>query len=189
MGELSKLRRDAGGIGFPSDYGVLGWTAPIDFARDASLLSVEGGAGHLRVGRIRRANPGPLTNLNVHVTTAGSGLSNCFAALWRADTRALIGQTADQSANWQTAGLKPMALVGGPFDLAAGDYYAGVWYNGTTAPTLLRAGLGLGGGMGNLFQTADQWNCLNHNGGYTTAAPATLPGGSQSILRWWFALS
>lgn len=174
----------------PEDNGLIGWSCPVDYARDVSLASVEVAAGTLRLSRIRRLPAASITNLHLIVTTAGSGLTagQCFAALYTA-AGALIGVTADQSTAWASSGVKSMAIAGGPVSVAAGDYYVGFWYNGTTAPTVLRAGLGSTSGMATIGQASGTFNAANANTGLTTTAPASLGTQTASLLRWWVAVS
>lgn len=174
----------------PVDHGLIAWTMPLDVARDASLLSVEAAAGTLRLTRIRRIPPSSITNLHVVVTTAGSGLTagQCFGALY-SSAGALIAQTADQATPWASAGVKTMALAGGPYVFAGGDLYVGLWYNGTTAPQLARSGLGAVTGQATFGQSSGSYNASYANTGLTTTAPGTIGAQSASLLRWWAAVS
>lgn len=172
----------------PVDHGVIAWSVPIDFATQQSAMSIEIGAGTLRLTRIRRVPPGNITNLIIYVNVGGSTLSNCFAALYSA-AGSLLGQTADQSTNWQSLGPKVMPLVGGAVAVPAGDYYVGLWYNGTTAPTVQRSGTGVAGTQLNLGQAAADYNAAYANTGLTTTAPPTIGAKTSSALRFWVAVS
>jgi len=174
----------------PADHGLIAWSAPLDFTRDTSLLSVEVAAGYLRLSRLRRVPPCSATNLHVCVTTAGSGLTanQCFGALYTA-AGTLVAQTGDQSTNWASTGVRTMTLAGGPYTLGAGDYYVGLWYNGTTPPTLLRGGLGAVAGQVDFGQVSGTYNASVGNNGLTTTAPGTIGTQTASVLRWWVALS
>lgn len=106
------------------------------------------------------------------VTTAGATLTSGqnFAAIYNS-SKALLGQTGDQSTAWTSTGVKSMSISGGPVIVPAGFYYVVVWSNGTTKPTFAR-GSNLNVTNGTLsnansrFATADT--------GRTTTAPATL---------------
>lgn len=172
----------------PVDHGLIAWTVPIDYATASSLLSVEASAGTLRLTRIRRVPAGPATNIVIYVQTAGATLSNCFAALYTA-AGSLVGQTADQSTPWQSVGVKTMAISGGPISIPAGDYYAGLWYNGTTAPTVLRSGMGSNGPQANLGQSDGNYNTALADTGLAATAPSNIGTQTRSALRWWAALS
>ncbi len=173
----------------PEDHGLIGWSVPIDYATQVSLLSVEAGAGTLRLSLMRRLPAATITNLHIVVTTAGSGLTagQCFAALYsRAGTR--LGVTADQSTDWASVGVKTMPLTA-PVAVPAGDYYVGLWYNGTTAPTVLRSNQGGVGVQATIGQVAGNFNTSRADTGLTTTAPATIGAQTLSVLRWWVAVS
>lgn len=178
------------GPSLPADHGYLSWSTPIYAAQLTSLMSVEAAAGTLRLSRNRRVAAGPVTNLVTYVTTAGSGLTSgqCFGALYDASGN-LLGSTADQSVAWASGGLKSMALAGGPVTVPAGDYYVGLWYNGTTAPTLLRAGLGIAPSQINANQSAGNYDVAFANTGLTTTAPNPFGATTAGSLLWWTALS
>jgi hypothetical protein len=176
----------SGVAALPADHGFLGWTAPIAYSLSSSLLSVEVGAGTLRCVRVRRCTPSTVSNLWVYVATAGVTLSNCFAALFDSSGN-LLGQTADQSTAWQSIGGKQMALVT-PV-AAAGDLIVGLWYNGTTAPTLQRTGPGSSSAQMNINQSGSAFNCFNADTGLTTAAPSVIGARTSSALQWWAAVS
>jgi hypothetical protein len=86
------------------------------------------------------------TNLVMNVTVAGGTLtaSDCWGLLYKSDGT-LLGQSADQSTLWATAGLQTMALTAattGALNLTPGLYWAAVVATGTTLPTFSRAGMG-----------------------------------------------
>lgn len=172
----------------PEDHGLIGWSCPIDYATQQSLLSVAAAAGTLRLTRIRRLPATSITNLHIFITVAGATLSNCYAGLYTA-AGTLVAQTADQSTAWQSVGAKTMALTGGPYSLAAGDYYVGFWYNGTTAPTVQRSGIGTLNTQINLGQSSGNFNASDANTGLTTTAPGTIGTQTASVLHWWVAVS
>ena len=173
-----------------NDHGYLGWSAPMYASNTSSLLSVGSGAGIITVVRCRRLPASTVTNVIIMVTSAGSGLTvgQCFAALYTA-SGILIGVTADQATAWQSTGVKPMPLVGGPFSIPAGDYHVGLWYNGTTAPTLLRAGLGFSGAQTNAGQSTANCDVATANTGLTTTAPDPLGAKTVGALLWWTAIN
>lgn len=164
----------ANAFGVPADHGFKAWTFPPDVGPNATALSP---AGTLFLRRIRRVPAGALTGAVIFVTTAGSTLTagQCFASVFTA-AGALIGTSADQSGTWNSAGLKLMPLVGGPFTLPAiADLYVGVWYNGTTGPTLARAGLN--GPYTNANLAAPNFIAATSTTGLTTTPPD--PFGAQ----------
>lgn len=166
----------------PSDRGLIAWNMPISVAANSTVVSP---AGTLFLMKIRRVPAGNITNVCLLMSVVGSTLTTgqCFAALYTS-AGVLVGQTADQAANWSaTAALKTMALVGGPYPVAAGDYYVGWWYNGTTGPQFLR---GLSSALYNSGTTAPTLETATANTGLTTTAPN--PFGTQtSQNNAWFA--
>ena len=145
-------------------------------------------AGRLELVKLKLLFPASVTNIIMGVVTVGNTLTagQCFAALYTG-AGALVGVTADQAAAWVSTGVKTMALASGPFTMAAGYCYVGFWYNGTTAPAMLRAGDQLGhsecrDGHPNLLHgSADT--------GLTTTAPATFGAQTVQGTMWWAALS
>lgn len=87
-----------------------------------------------------------VTNLVMNVTVAGGTLTagDCWGLLYNS-SGTLIGQSADQTTPWSTAGLQTMALTAsstGSLNLTPGLYWAGVVATGTTLPTFSRAAIG-----------------------------------------------
>jgi hypothetical protein len=125
----------------------------------------------------------------VHVaisTTAGVGLSNSFAGIYD-DQGNLIGQSADQSSNWQSTGAKEANLVS-PVDLQGGRrYYVALLVGAaTTQPTFTRAGnlASTNAGAPAPFRSATSGSGL-------TALPTSiaLAGVSASVQAMWAGLS
>jgi hypothetical protein len=182
---------DAPGQGptVPADNGFTGWSVPLIYPSAASITSGEGvAAGTMRGTRIRRFAGGTISNLYICVTTAGATLSNCFAALYGSDG-ALFGQTADQSTAWQSTGVKQMALASPAADVPSGDIFVCFWFNGTTAPTLMRIGYALSATQMNYGLSAANSNFFHANTGLTTTAPATIGTKTASGLGFWVAVS
>jgi len=169
----------------PSYHGYFAWTQPPKTCSAGQLVPAPAGTVHF--ARVHLPVAASVTNVVLFCSTVGSGLTSgqCFAGLYNS-AGTLIGTTADQSTNWTSTGTKAMALTGGPFACAAGDYLVGFFYNGTTAPTFLRglsqsavnAGLSA---ANSLFGTAAT--------GQTTAMPSTLGTLSGASNAWWAALS
>ncbi len=170
----------------PSDHGLIAWSVPIDYASATSLMSVLGaGVGALTM--IRRLPACTITNLHCLLTAAGVSLSNCYAALYTSGG-ALLGQTADQSTAWQSIGFKTMPLTGGPLAFAGGNVYVQLWYNGTTAPSVLRSGLGSANAP-TVGQSSGNFNAATSGTGLTTTAASNLGTQSASNIRFWAAVS
>ncbi len=170
------------------DQGLLAWS--MDPAYMAGGSTPQSGSGVLQLARMHLATASTVTNVILHVLTAGTGLTSgqCFAGLWTA-AGAKIDVTADQSTAWASTGNKIMPLAAGTYAAAAGDYYVGWWSNtGTTNPAFLRQGattatIGGQNGPNYRFGTA--------NTGLTDAASAPSTLGTQSgvIVGWFAALS
>lgn len=174
----------------PSDHGFTAWSVPLGYLSTASIISGEGVvAGRLRATRIKRFPGGTITNLYVAVTTAGATLSNCFASLHGADG-ARLGQTADQSTPWASTGIKQMALTSPAAGVPAGDIFVAFWFNGTTAPTLMRSGYAFGSAqMNHGLSATDSLYFYTSDTGLTTTAPATLGTKTASALAFWVAVN
>lgn len=170
----------------PSDNGFKAWTAPLYMPVGSTVLST---AGTLFLRRIKRVPATSITNIVAYVAVAGSSLTagQCFAALFTA-AGALVGQSADQAAAWASTGLKTMALTSGPYNVAAGDYYVGVWFNGTTGPTLLR-GAAIASGLTNAGLVAPNLSACTADTGLTTTAPNPFGAQSGTGAEFWYALS
>jgi len=169
----------------PSYHGYQAWTQPPKTCSAGQLVPT---AGTVNFARVHLPLGGSITNVVLFCSTVGAGLTSgqCFAGLYNS-AGTLIGTTADQSTNWSSStGTKTMALTGGPFACAAGDYLVAFFYNGTTAPTMLRglsqsavnAGLSA---ANSLFGTAAT--------GQTTAMPGSIGTLAGASNAWWAALS
>jgi len=159
----------------PSTYNYLGWNYDPAIAYLANVL-LPAGKQHLMLLEVKQACT--ITNVCLHVGVAGSGLTSgqCFAGLFD-HTGAILSATADKSTNWQTTGLKQMALSA-PQSVPAGLYYVGIFGNGTTMPQFYYSGIivaGVGSGTVALNGTP-RLVIDNTNTGLTTAfhSPATL---------------
>lgn len=168
-----------------SDYGLLtmAWDPAIAVATVNTPLNT---AGRLNIHKVPVPYPMTVTNIVIYVTTAGVTLTsgNCKAALYQ-DLN-LIGTTADQSAVWNSTGLKTMALVSGPFTLHKGLADIALWYNGTTAPSLMR---GVSASQIDMdLQTTDNRTGLGATA-ITTTPPSTITTNSGTGTTFWVALS
>jgi hypothetical protein len=190
MGSSGGLSSSIGVTTLPADHNYLGWSNPVNQCTAQSALSASGAAGTLVLLRVRRLPAASVTNVVTFIQTAGSGLTagQCFGALYSA-SGTLIGQTADQSTAWASTGVKTMALASGPFNVAAGDYYVGLWYNGTTAPSPIRGGTGFSGAQMNVGQSSGQFDLCTADAGLTTLAPPTLGAQTSANVPFWVALS
>lgn len=114
----------------PADYSWISWAFDPLLAYSSSIPTA--GDAFFTLLPIRAATT--ITNVILDVQTAGATLTagQCFAGLFDHSGN-LLAATADQSTNWQTAGLKVMPLATAQL-VAAGLYYVGFFWNGTTGP-------------------------------------------------------
>lgn len=171
-----------------ADHNLIAWNFPNYQGGTSQVLSA---AGTLTVWKVPvdevalagAASAGKITNVILAVGSVGVSLTSgqCYAGLWLADGT-FVGLSADQSTAWQTAGVKVMALTGGPFTPTGGaqEVYVGAWYNGTTSPGFVRAGsapsglanVGLSGSANFKYATA--------NTGLTDATSGSVSLGTRS---------
>ena len=168
------------------EHGLLGASAS---PWNTSSSTIMGVAGRLELSRLRLPFPSSVTNIVMTVTTAGGTLTSgqCFAALYTG-AGALVGVTATQHTAWESTGAKTMALASGPFACAAGLYYVGYWYNGTTAPTF-RTAVTVTASHVNLGFSAPNLLAGTADTGLTTTAPATFGAQTSGGSAWWVGLS
>jgi parallel beta-helix repeat protein len=170
----------------PSDQGLVTWTMDVMVATANSILPAP---GTLYLVRVHVPVAATVRNILAAITNAGSGLRSgqCFAGLWSASGGARVGATADQSTGWATTGVKTMALTAAA-NLTAGDYYIGLYANGTTLPNFARGNNQIGGAFANAGMTSN-FRVATANTGLTTTPPATLGPLTASNTAWWLALS
>jgi parallel beta-helix repeat protein len=171
----------------PSDQGLVTWTMDVMVATANSILPAQ---GTLYLVRVHVPVAASVRNIMAAITNAGSGLRSgqCFAGVWNASSGARAGVTADQSAGWATTGVKTMALSGGAVSLTAGDYYIGLYANGTTLPNFARGNNQIGGAFANAGMSGN-FRVATANTGLTTTPPATLGTLTSANTAWWLALS
>jgi hypothetical protein len=168
------------------DHGYLAWTADPVLCTGSTTPGTQ---GRLEFTRVHLPMASSVTNIAMLIQTGGGTLTSgqCFAALYTA-ARALVAVTADQSTAWLSPGLVTMPLAGGPYPLAAGDYYIAFWYRGTTAPTFDRQG-NVNATLCNVTLASPNLRMGSADTGLTTTAPG--PMGVQTVqqVAWWAALS
>jgi hypothetical protein len=139
-------------------------------------------AGVMYFSRMHLPVAATATNIHIGVYGAGSSLTagQNFAMIYSA-AGALLGTTADQSASWNSTGWKTMPIAGGPVELAAGDYYGAIYFNGsgTAVSPIGRTGFGL---SYNLGLVSPNLRMGSANTGLTTAPPANMGGQANSGL-------
>lgn len=173
----------------PPDHGLLGWAYPAGDGASGSSVPLTT-AGTIYVVKVRMPVSGSVSNLIYQLTTAGATLTSgqCFMALYKAIDKSLVAVTADQSVNWVGAtGVKSVPLVGGPYNLPAGDYFVAFWFNGTTGPAPYRTNGNTG--MPNVNLSVANSRYASADTGITTTAPSTLGTLTAINTSYWAALS
>lgn len=172
----------------PSDAGLLAWNYDIGLAGNAAAPS----NNVVNLIRINIRQAISVTNVILGVTTAGVGLTSGqnFAGIYNS-SGTLIGTTADQSGNWNSAGLKTMALTGGPFALAAGTFiWVAVVTNFATSGPLFPRSCSLNQNIPNAGFTVSTARWAT-NGTATTALANSITPSSNVLagVGFWAALS
>jgi parallel beta-helix repeat protein len=171
----------------PSKHGLAEWNFDPTAISTVSQVLV---SGTLYLVKITPQSSGTITNLIVHVGTAGATLTagqNLAALFDSGGTR--LGITADQSTPWATTGLKTMALGASVAVTAGQDYYVAFLSVGTPPVSFARAGGSVVAPNANLASTALRFA---QNGTGLTAIPSTITPASNTganAFTIWVALS
>lgn len=167
-----------------TDHGLISWTTDTVTAAATSITQA-GTPIYTKIKITERLTL--VTNILVVITTAGATLTanQNFAGIYDSSgTRLAV--TGDQSAVWNSTGVKTMALTA-PVTLAPGYYYIALLTNGTTQPTFLAAGAtAQGAGISANLTTATA-RALSAPAGGVTTLPASVTLGSQVLtgaVRW-----
>jgi hypothetical protein len=173
-----------GAYSFPtiSQLGILAQNYPSLLASVASAALTSGLIYLLRINLSGASIT--VTNVLLGVYTAGSSLTlnECWCGLYDNNGNE-IGISANQSSNWTTAGLKSMALAGGPFTGTWPFVDVAVLSNGSTNPIFARAsGGGVGVAMANLNATGAGLMC-SVNGTGATVLPGSFTYSSNSTAN------
>lgn len=168
----------------PTDHGLVGWSFDPALAQAGTLVPA---AGVLNLARVRVLGSA-VTAIQVYVTAGGATLtaSQCLAAVFN-DAGALLGAgavTADQSTAWASTGLKDMALTVAQAVTPGAFYQIGLFYNGTTAPTLARAST-VAAALNNAGMGSAPYRFSTANTGLTTAMPGSLGAQTAAANAWW----
>lgn len=129
--------------GNANDFGLVAETFPIySCATSGTILTT---AGSVYGSAIFIREKVTISTLYMNVTVAGATLTagQCWGLLYNS-SGTLIGQSADQSTPWATAGLQTMALAAsatGSLTLPAGMYWGACVATGTTLPTFSRSAM------------------------------------------------
>lgn len=130
-GTLAKLSAEEQ----PDDHGCLAWAYPVSATQATAGFT----AGVLHLTKVILRQAATITNVITGMNSGGVGLTagQNFGALYDS-TGTRVGVTADQTANWATAGAKIMPLTA-PYVAAAGFYWVAFLSNAATStPTVPR---------------------------------------------------
>lgn len=169
-----------------ADNGWLAESMPLALMPNFNLM---GTAGTIQFAKVQVPEACSVTGIGIYIDGAGATLTSgqCLAALYQNNN--LVGVTADQSAVWNTTGMKKMALVSGPFAIAAGTADIAYFWNGTTAPTILRTqGFAAGADSFNQGLSGTGLRAGSADAGRTTTMPATLGARSSGTFATWAAI-
>lgn len=165
----AQMALDSYGLFTPANLGILAWNYPSLWASSNTATLV---SGTIYLAQIPLSGASiTITNLVIALGAAGSTLtaSECWAGVYDNNGNE-IGVAVQQASAWQSAGLKSMALVGGPFTGTWPTVWAAVVSNGSTNPELCRgSGAGIGTPIVNLNATG-------------AAAPFSVNGTLQTTL-------
>jgi hypothetical protein len=173
-----------------ADQGLLAWNFDGAAAVNGSATVLATG-GTMYTMAIKVPFAISVTNIVMCLVTNGAVLTSgqCFGALYQGAAGFLIGRTADQATAWGAGATKvvTMALNGGPFPVATGIVYVGVWFNGTTGPAFYRADgttamLNVG-----LADSASRWGTANTgltNAASTPSTLGTITAAGAGVAMW-----
>lgn len=169
----------------PADQNYIGRSFDNAMVQAGTILPTGGLLNLVRVQLL-----GPLaTTLHLHFTVGGGTLTanQNFAALFNS-AGTLLSATAEQSAAWQSGGIKSMNLaIAQPVTYGA-FYYVGFYAVGSTMPTVSRAvnsaSAILNGGL-----SAPNFRYATADSGLTTAMPATFGVQTGTATAYWAGVS
>ena len=170
----------------PADNGYLTWSYdPIVVSTSNAAV-----AGTLYVQRIHLPVAATITNVVLHIATAGVTLTaNQNLALLYSAAGARLATSVDQSAAWASTGVKVCVLTA-PYAAAAGDYYVAYFANASVSlPAFGRCAMTTGGAPANAGLTAPNLRAAVADTGLTTAGPANMGAQTASGAPGWVALS
>lgn len=170
------------------DQNLVAWSFDPATNLGASTITT----GSVLMIRIAVREAASITNLILSVNTAGVGLTagQNFAGLYT-DTGGLLSQTADQTANWGSTGVKVMPLTA-PVGTLGGSYlFVAVLTNGGTSPSFARGSqLSSGASTVNVGLTTTEARYATSGAGLTSLPGSiTMGARTQSAMALWAAMS
>lgn len=160
----------------PADHSLSAWSFDPANAATSATVSV----GVLQLIRLWIPRPVTITGVVLNAVVAGSGLTNCYVALY-SSSKTLLSQSADRSSAWSTTAGDKKGDLASPQVLATSGYvYAAFWVGGGTSPSWACSSIS-GGGPNNLNLTGTALRFATANTGLTTTAPTTA--GTQTGIN------
>lgn len=148
----------------------------------ATISGIALGAGQITLIRIRLPRAVRITGVVVPVQTGGATLTSGqnLSGLY-STAGAKLAETASQHTAWTTTGWKAAAFTAG-LDLAAGDYFIPLLFNGSTSPQFSRPNNVI---TGNGVKTTplSALRSVRTIGGGRTALPSTLDFATEIELN------
>jgi hypothetical protein len=150
------------------DHGLIAWSMDPASAASSQVATI----GTLQLVRLYVPVPCTVTGIILSAVTAGSGLTNCFTALFDA-SRNLLGQSANLATLWGSTSGDKKGDLASPVSIATPGYVlAGFWQGGGTSPAWAR-GTALTGTLNNWNLTGSNLRFATSNTGLSTTAPST----------------
>lgn len=162
-----------GGVITPADHGLIAWSRDPASAGASTIPT----AGLLQLVEVKVPQACTITKLAVYIASAGVTLTNGFLALYDSSLN-LLGVTATRATAWQSVGADIVALVT-PAAVAAGTYYVGFWWTGTTGPGFARQQAG----SANLVNFNVPAGGLIRYGTSTSGLTTTAPNPAAALTR------
>lgn len=169
------------------DHGLIAWTMDPATCRSVGDNITSGTIYLCKVRIVNRSTIVSNVLFSIVNTPTNMTAGQNFVGLYDSSGTRLV-TSADQAANWTTAGLKTVAIT--PQTLAVGSYYVAILMNSTgTVPQLLQ-GNGASASALNAGLSVGTARFLNTSAG-NTSLPSSITLGSQSTNAGsrWFALS
>lgn len=158
------------------DHALHSWS----FRPEAISTGTAATAGTVQLIRVKVHSGVTLSTITLSFTTGGSGLTNCYAGIY-SSAGALLGVSAERSANWASSGLKTATFT--PVVVSDDYVWVALLNNGTTGPAYSR---GANNGAVNAGLTTPRFASADTG---VTTLPATLGTITATTTAYWVAVS
>lgn len=163
----------------PNIEGYIAWV----YDPVAAVNSTVPTGGASQVVRLEISKATTINNIYLWCSVAGSGTTNCYAALYNSSGTFLV-QSTDQSSTMGTSGMKTFPVTAQA--VSAGFIYVLFWATATTTvPAFARAA---GTGIGN-FNLGSNYRYSTADTGLTTTAPSPMGTRTSGSISWWAAVA